>query len=136
MSKETNIKKSYVTRMAIPIVLILSIVGVWLSYTNPSISILQFVLAKQYTDLEIIEQIEKQINKKLLQVSFDKISNIFENCYAVGENNQVIGLELDKVELSTIPNNLINLKNLQKLSLSGNEITKLPHSFGKLQNLN
>ncbi len=88
----------------------------------------------QLTDLQIIEQLEREIGKELEQISLDKVS-LSDNGYAVDENNYVIGLNLDKLELSTIPNALIELKNLQKLSLYDNKITELPASFGQLQNL-
>ncbi|WP_353570031.1 leucine-rich repeat domain-containing protein [Candidatus Albibeggiatoa sp. nov. BB20] len=94
------------------------------------------ILEKQLcmTDLEKIQQLEQEIGKKLQQISLDKITGS-DNGYAVDENNNVIGLNLDESELATIPNALINMKNLQKLSIVGNKIEKLPAAFGQLQNL-
>jgi small GTP-binding protein len=88
-------------------------------------------------DLDIIKQIEQEINKKLPQISLDKITNFLnrENGYAVDENNNVIGLNLDKLELINIPEPLVLLKKLENLSIVGNKIEKLPASFGQLQNL-
>ena len=83
------------------------------------------------TDLDIIKQLEQEIGKELKQTSLDKISGSYNNGYAVDENNHVIGLNLDKLELLTVPDALLSLKNLQKLSLRRNKIIKLPvNSYG------
>ena len=87
------------------------------------------------TDLELIKQLEQEIGRKLPQISLDKISSDLDNGYAVDENNDVVGLNLDKSELYTIPNALLNLKNLHRLSLYSKKIYELPESFGQLQNL-
>ena len=89
-----------------------------------------------FTDLDIIKQLEQEIGQKLEQISLDKVTSWYrKNGYAVDKNNNVIGLNLDKLELCTIPNALINLKNLQRLSLLNNKVDKLPDSFVQLQNL-
>ncbi|MEK7991433.1 MAG: leucine-rich repeat domain-containing protein [Thiotrichaceae bacterium] len=93
------------------------------------------------TDLEIIQQLEQEIwpigslfGKKLKRISLDAISGS-HNGYAADKNNNIIGLNLDKNNISFIPSSLFYLKYLTKLSLFGNQIDKLPVSFGQLQNL-
>jgi Leucine-rich repeat (LRR) protein len=88
------------------------------------------------TDLDIIKQLEQEIGRKLRQISLDKVTSWNkENGYAVDENNNVVGLNLDYSGLFTIPNALINLKNLQRLSIVSNKIAELPTTFAQLQNL-
>ncbi|MCV6638838.1 hypothetical protein [Candidatus Albibeggiatoa sp. nov. NOAA] len=95
--------------------------------------------AKQNTaDLQIIKQLEQEIGQKLAQVKIDEVDIDFinrENGYAVDQNNNVIGLSLSQLKLAQIPNAVLLLKNLQKLSIIGNDIEILPTSFGQLQNL-
>ncbi|WP_353570685.1 COR domain-containing protein [Candidatus Albibeggiatoa sp. nov. BB20] len=87
-------------------------------------------------DLDIIKQLEKEIGRKLEQISLDKITNFGgKNGYAVDENNNVIGLNLDNNKLFNIPELLFLLKNLQKLILVGNRIETLPDSFLWLKKL-
>ena len=87
------------------------------------------------TDLAIIQQLEQEIGRKLGQIDLDKITSSFDNGYVVDENNNVIGLNLDELELVNIPNALLNLKNLHRLSLYSNKIYELPDSFGDLNKL-
>ncbi|WP_353570980.1 COR domain-containing protein [Candidatus Albibeggiatoa sp. nov. BB20] len=88
------------------------------------------------TDLDIIKQLEQEIDKKLEQIDLDKVTSYSgENGYAVDKNNNVVGLSLDYLELSVIPNSLIYLINLKKLSLVGNDFNILSNSFTQLQNL-
>ena len=84
-------------------------------------------------DLDIIKQLEQEIGKKLEQISLSNMPK--NNGYAIDENTHVVGLNLDKLGLYTIPNILINLKKLQKLSMVDNKIETLPKLFGQLQNL-
>ena len=44
-------------------------------------------------------------------------------------------LDLSGLNLSTVPDSLAQLPNLQTLNLSGNQITAIPHSFTQLTNL-
>ncbi|MCV6639202.1 hypothetical protein [Candidatus Albibeggiatoa sp. nov. NOAA] len=108
------------------------------------------------TDLEIIEQLEKEINVQLKSIrdkephtaniiyndNFFHLEQIIvnktwqKNGYAIDENKNVIALNLDHNELFTIPSKVCSLKNLQMLFFTGNKIKLLPSSFGQLQNLN
>ncbi|MCV6637850.1 COR domain-containing protein [Candidatus Albibeggiatoa sp. nov. NOAA] len=85
------------------------------------------------TDLYIIKRLEQEINNKLEQITLDYVGE--RNGYTLDKNNNVIGLNLDKSELSIIPNEMVLLENLQKLSISGNKLEVLPESFSQLQNL-
>src|SRR6266849_5387097 len=51
------------------------------------------------------------------------------------ENNTVIALSVRYCALTTLPNSLGQLTNLQQLDLTGNQITLLPTSLGNLIHL-
>ena len=88
---------------------------------------------KEYTDLEIIQQLEQEIGRKLEKfTNFEKISEIG---YVLNENKDVVQLNLSQCNLNSIPNALFNLKKLEFLVISGNKVEQLPDSFVQLLNL-
>jgi len=97
-------------------------------------------------DMEIIEQIEKQIGKELELWQFGNIVSAFGNGYSLDKVGQVKGLNLDDIEIKDISfleslgglthlllrrdqisdlTPLSALKNLTELSLGSNQITDL-----------
>ncbi|WP_353572749.1 hypothetical protein, partial [Candidatus Albibeggiatoa sp. nov. BB20] len=68
------------------------------------------------TDLDIIKQLERKIGKQLQEISLDKIASR-SNGYAVDKDKNVVGLNLDKNEFYAIPNIIVLLRNLKKLSI-------------------
>ncbi len=75
-------------------------------------------------DMEIIEQIERQIGKKLKPLPLGDIIDLHNNVYTLDNNGQVQGLNLDKKEIKDI-SFLRVLGGLIHLSLRGNQITDL-----------
>jgi Leucine-rich repeat (LRR) protein len=92
----------------------------------------EFINPKE-SDLEIIQQLEQEINRKLEKVSLNDIWR--KSTYAINKNNNVISLNLYEININTFPNLIFSLNKLQKLGVYGTKIEQLPDSFTQLQNL-
>ncbi len=87
------------------------------------------------SDLDIIKQLEREIRGELPKIEFDSIMMVFKNGYSLDEEGRVIGLNLDKMQLSKLPQSLFKLTNLKALSLFDNNIKELPIEIFNLTNL-
>jgi Leucine-rich repeat (LRR) protein len=87
------------------------------------------------TDLNLIKQLEKEIGIELKKLPLDKISKEVTNGYALNEKKQVIGINLDKRSLTSLPNTIPKFQHLSVLSLYDNNLTTLPESITNLVNL-
>jgi small GTP-binding protein len=72
---------------------------------------------------EIIKQLEKEIGKTLKQKDFKNIGKIYHKGFAVDENGNVIGLNLDSLKLKRLPDSLATFHHLKILSLYDNILT-------------
>jgi small GTP-binding protein len=106
------------------------------------------------SDMELIKQLEKEIGRKLEERKFEEIGNYRNHGYAIGENGEVVGLNLDKIGLKPVPVSLSKfhhlkilrlydtnltdisflqgLSNLKKLDLISNQIKELPEALVEL----
>ncbi len=83
-------------------------------------------------DLDIIAQLEKRIGKKLPRldkIDWDSIG------YQADNRGRVIGLGLRKFQLTELPEEIVQLQNLQTLYLVDNKLIQLPKEIGQLQKL-
>lgn len=73
-------------------------------------------------DLELIEQLEKEIGINLKEIDFDKIEFGAIRGFAIDEKGEVIGLNLNGIELEPLPISLSKFNNCRKLSLDRTKI--------------
>ncbi|WP_353572631.1 leucine-rich repeat domain-containing protein, partial [Candidatus Albibeggiatoa sp. nov. BB20] len=85
-------------------------------------------------DLDVIKLLEKVIDKSLTQTSINKVMG-HRNAYALDANNHIVGLNLSRSDLSTVPQFIFAFEHLSKLSLSQNQISQFPARLTQLQNL-
>ena len=78
----------------------------------------------------IIKNLEKLIGKKL-----DKVENTKINTGIQISNNKLVGLNLNRCDLTNIPESIGELKDLTILVLSENELKKIPDSICELEKL-
>ena len=84
------------------------------------------------TDLEIIKQLEL-----LLNIELEKVSELkWDTRGYLANNGCVVGLSLFYVKLKEFPKIILELKNLNKLYLYGNQLKTLSKEIGELRNLN
>ncbi len=76
------------------------------------------------SDLELVKQIEERIGKSLVVCEFGSLIDEEDNCYALNERQQLIGLNLGRLSLNDI-SFLSQFTQLQGLSLHHNQITNL-----------
>jgi 3',5'-cyclic AMP phosphodiesterase CpdA len=88
--------------------------GIVLGYKQSSIGMT--------SDIKIIEQIEKQIGKKLKPQTLENIMNLYNNGYVLDNAGQVQGLNLDGTKVKDI-SIIENLGGLTHLSLANTQIT-------------
>ncbi len=69
-------------------------------------------------DLAIIKELKKAIGIQLQQIEYDRIERYENNGYAVDEQGQVVGLNLDVIKKKNSPEILPKFKHLRKLSLT------------------
>jgi internalin A len=86
------------------------------------------------SDMELIKQLEKEIGRKLDERKFENIEGETQQGFAIGENGEVVGLNLDEIELDPVPVSLSKFHHLKKLSLSNNKLTDISFLQG-LSNL-
>lgn len=88
-------------------------------------------------DLAIIEKLEKRLGRKF-KVQFCEEINWFETYdtqYELNDREQVIKLRLHLLALQEVPLEIAQLKHLQYLDLSGNQLNTWPVAMVQLQNL-
>jgi len=80
----------------------------------------------------VIFNLEKEIGKKL-----EKCKKLTWNSvgYILDENESVVGISLYKCDLKTIPSSVFQLKSLQTLDLSFNQLSELPKEIAELKSL-
>lgn len=89
------------------------------------------------TDLEIITELEKEIRKKLKQNEFSNIMSYkLAGSYSIDENENIIGLNLQSMQISQFPSSILKMKHLLRLSLTDNQLIQLPKEIAKLKKLN
>ncbi|MCP5106543.1 MAG: hypothetical protein GY950_24375, partial [bacterium] len=83
--------------------------------------------------LELIKQLEKEIGENLKEVDFEQVGGN-DNGFSLNEAQEVIGLNLDNMELEALPASLSKFDHLEKLNLFDNEISDIS-ILGELKNL-
>ena len=89
------------------------------------------------TDLELIEQLEKEIGIELTEKETDS-STAHSGAYQRDSDGHVIRLAINGGELTEFPDTILRFKNLDFLSLHHNQLTTLPpeiRHFVKLRKL-
>lgn len=87
---------------------------------------------------QIISQIDAQIIEDLGELVGEKIPldrKVKEDTFGYNIVGEKIILGLSNKELTSLPESIVNLKNLQALYLQNNQLTSLPDSIGNLTNL-
>jgi small GTP-binding protein len=77
------------------------------------------------SDLELIEQLEKEIGTKLPRRDFDKIMRYERRGYSTDRQGRVNGLNLTIVELKAIPSVVARFRYLERLRLYDTQISDL-----------
>jgi small GTP-binding protein len=77
---------------------------------------------KMPEDLAIIKELEEAIGSQLPRVEYDRIQNYRNNGYTLNGQEQVVGLNLDTIENKYIPEILLKLKQLRRLSLGSTKL--------------
>jgi len=85
-------------------------------------------------DLQNLKELEQGIGKKLKLIDSNDIMGV-KNGYSADEKQNIIGLNLDELNLEDIPRLLFSFQHLSKLSLYANKLTKLPPEIAELKNL-
>ena len=80
---------------------------------------------------ELIKTLENEIGERLKKIDLEKIDKELENGFAVDEKGDVIGLNLDAIELVSFPISLSKFHNLNKLNSNHNQLSDI----SALQNL-
>ncbi len=86
------------------------------------------------SDIELINQLEKEIGRKLEERKFEEIGEYGQKGYAIVENGEVVGLNLDTIELKPVPVSLSKFHHLKKLNLINTNLTDISFLQG-LSNL-
>jgi Leucine-rich repeat (LRR) protein len=73
-------------------------------------------------DLDLIAQLEKEIGVKLKKLELGEIEKETTNGFAVNENGDVIGLNLDDLKSESLPKIFPKFQHLKCFSLVGTEI--------------
>ena len=81
---------------------------------------------------ELIKRLEKEIGKKLKQISIEYMGIQLAQGFDMDENDNIFALCLDKMGLDSIPQILSEFKNLEHLSLYENQLTDLNNLEGLL----
>jgi small GTP-binding protein len=99
------------------------------------------------TDLELINQLEKEIGKQLKEIEFDQTEKDTKNGFTTDKKGYITGLNLDEINLVPTPKTLSKFRNLKKLSLYGtrlndisfikglNKLTTLDLSYNKIEDI-
>jgi small GTP-binding protein len=89
------------------------------------------------TDLELIKKLEREIGRNLDKREFQNIEMYSQQGFAINDNENVIGLNLDEIRLAPLPVTLSKFQNLEKLRLYRTEIRDISfiQDFGHLTSL-
>ncbi|MCX6582162.1 MAG: AAA family ATPase [Candidatus Aminicenantes bacterium] len=82
------------------------------------------------TDLELIEQLEKAIGKKLEKFSSETIMPSRIPCFSVDEKGNVTGLNLYRIKLDPFITSISKFVNLRKLNLVHTQLIDIPSLKG------
>ncbi|MCP5048664.1 MAG: GTP-binding protein [bacterium] len=74
---------------------------------------------------KMIVQLEKEIGKELKERKFQEIVGFRNQGFALGGDDNVIGLNLDAFGLKRLPESLATFHHLEKLNLIGNQLTDI-----------
>jgi Leucine-rich repeat (LRR) protein len=85
--------------------------------------------------IEIPTFIYKTKELKYLRLDKNYLSNIPEILIDHLSNTNIIGIALNYNYITSLPENIGNLKSLRSLELTANRLTTLPESFGNLESL-
>lgn len=85
-------------------------------------------------DIDIIRHIEREIGTKLEQVELAELRWEGRH-YGLNYLGEVVGIDLNRLGLTELPDALFELSNLEFLSLSDNQLNALPPKIGDLVNL-
>ncbi len=77
------------------------------------------------SELKMIKELEKEIGKKLGEISFEKITQETKAGYAFDKRGDIVGLNLDKMKLKSVPLCLLKFKHLKTLSFYENQLTDI-----------
>ena len=77
------------------------------------------------SDRELIKQFEKEIGRKLEERKFEEIGVYKKQGYAIGDNGEVVGLNLDEIELKPVPVSLSKFHHLKKLKWINTKLTDI-----------
>ena len=86
-------------------------------------------------DQQILEQLKREGREKFEQLSLKKIAEGFINGYSIDENGNITGLSLFSLRISDY-SFLTELKNLTTLYLRNNQISDIPDEITQLKYLN
>ena len=86
------------------------------------------------SDRELIKRLEKETGRKLKERKFEDIGGYQQQGFAIGENGEVVGLNLEEIELKPVPVSLSKFHHLKKLSLNNTKLTGISFLQG-LSNL-
>jgi internalin A len=85
-------------------------------------------------ELESVKQLEKEIGIVLEERKFENIEKYRNQGFAIGENGEVVGLNLDEIKLKPVPVSLSKFPYLKKLSLYSTKLADISFLQG-LRNL-
>ncbi|HUU19241.1 MAG TPA: COR domain-containing protein [Sedimentisphaerales bacterium] len=88
------------------------------------------------TDLELIQQLEKEVGIKLREKEEIQYSASYAKAYQKDSKGHIIRLALEDLQLYEFPRTILKFKNLVYLSLYDNQLSMLPPEISKLTNLN
>lgn len=86
------------------------------------------------TDLETLQQLEKSLGWKLVQLQDIQWNNTI-GVYQLNSNNELVGLGLSSFALVEVPQEVYRFKNLNKLYLGDNQLVSLSEDIKYLKQL-
>ena len=128
-----------------------------IAYLLPNFSFTESLvnIRKTMTDIQVLKEIEKKLNIKLGDFKawsearkprkhnkspknadgliIKRLNN--SQLFTIDSNNNVVELFLNGLQLTSIPNEILKLKNLRRLDCVDNRITKIPIWLTELQKL-
>jgi len=87
------------------------------------------------TDLELIKELEKEIGIELTEEEKIDYARINEGVYQRGHDGNVIRLALEFLKLKKFPSTILKFKDLDFLSLLGNQLNSVPPEISQLMSL-
>ncbi|MCP4113545.1 MAG: GTP-binding protein [Desulfobacteraceae bacterium] len=86
-------------------------------------------------DIQILKELEEEIGGEIRLTDFNSVKKYLEPGYAVGENEHIIGLNLDGLKLASFPLSILKFKHITVLNLRNNNLSRLPEKISNLTNL-